>query len=268
MNDSVLKRLKETTFFILDMDGTFYLGDELIRGAPEFLDFIKKRGAGYLFLTNNSSKSPADYARKFRRIGYPVPEENIFTSGEATARFIEMNTSFRRIFLAGTPSLEAVFRNAGFELATEDPDCCVLGFDTTLTYEKLRVFCDLVRRGMPYIATHPDLVCPVGGGAFIPDAGAMIAFIKAAAGREPDEVIGKPNKAIMEMLFDQRGIDAGSAALIGDRLYTDIAAAKNAGILSILPLTGETEREDIEKSQVKPDIVVRNLLELKSLMLD
>lgn len=178
--------------FLLDMDGTFYLDDTLLPGALEFLALCRANGRQFAFLTNNSSKSKADYLAKLTRLGADVTEHDIFTSGDATLLYLAENGFSKDILLIGTPSLEAQFAAEGYTVRAAKPRAVVLGFDTTITYNKLRLLCDAVRAGLPYIATHPDYNCPVAGG-FIPDIGAVIAFVKASTGRDPDAVIGKPN---------------------------------------------------------------------------
>ena len=181
--------------FLLDMDGTFYLDDTLLPGALEFLALCRATGRQFAFLTNNSSKSKADYLAKLTRLGADVTEHDIFTSGDATLLYLAENGFPKDILLIGTPSLEAQFAAEGYTVRAAKPRAVVLGFDTTITYNKLRLLCDAVRAGLPYIATHPDYNCPVAGG-FIPDIGAVIAFVKASTGRDPDAVIGKPNAYI------------------------------------------------------------------------
>jgi HAD superfamily hydrolase (TIGR01450 family) len=146
----------------------------------------------------------------------------------------------------------------GFRLVQEDPEWLVLGFDTTLTYDKLWRLCDLVRQGLPYLATHPDLNCPIPGG-FMPDIGAMIAFIQASTGREPDIVIGKPNRLIVDLLARKLNLPVEKMTMIGDRLYTDIALGQSAGVATVLVLSGETRLEDLEGSPFQPDYVFDDL---------
>jgi len=160
--------------------------------------------------------------------------------------------------VVGTPELEREFRRHGFSLTREDPDVCVLGFDTSLTYDKLRKLCDWVRAGLPYVATHADFNCPIPSG-YMPDTGAMIAFVKASTGREPDVVIGKPNRWIVDAAARRLGLPPESLAMIGDRLYTDIALGSTAGIATLLVLSGETRREDLRDSPFQPSLVFEDL---------
>jgi HAD superfamily hydrolase (TIGR01457 family) len=244
--------------FLLDMDGTFNLGDRLIDGSLRFIETLERQKKKYIFLTNNSSKNRRMYAEKITRLGLPITEEIVFTSGEATALYLKRDHAKSRIFLAGTPALEEEFRLHGFSLTDDHPEMVVLGFDTTLTYQKLWKLCDLVRSGLPYIATHPDFNCPTETG-FMPDIGAMIAFIKASTGREPDVVIGKPNRIIVDTLAQKLNLQVQDIAMVGDRLYTDIALGKSAGILTCLVLSGEAQENDLLDSPFHPTYVFKDL---------
>jgi 4-nitrophenyl phosphatase len=247
--------------YLLDMDGTFYLGDDLLEGALHFIDVITNQGIDYIFLTNNSSKDRDLYVTKIRRLGLDISPDKIFTSGEATALNLQASNPGGRLYVVGTPSLEQEFIQHGFILDDEQPEMAVLGFDTTLTYQKLWKLCDFVRAGLPYIATHPDFNCPTPTG-FMPDTGAMMAFVKAATGREPDRVIGKPNRTIIDELSKKLALPISQLAMIGDRLYTDIALGQTTGITTVLVLSGESSREDLEVSPYKPDLVFENLGEV------
>ena len=245
----------------MDMDGTFYLGNYLLPGALKFLDVLKINNVPFSFLTNNSSKNSAEYKSKLISLGVNSDDARVFTSGDATARYLKDRTGFRQIFLAGTPSLEETFRAQGFTLNENHPEVVVLGFDMTLTYNKLRILCDHLRSGIPEIATHPDINCPTPTG-FIPDIGSMIAMIKASTGREPDVVIGKPNRMIVDMLAESMDVIADDCAMVGDRLYTDVALGSTSGVTTILLLSGETKPGDLMGSSFHPDFVFRDLLEL------
>jgi 4-nitrophenyl phosphatase len=251
-------RLAQVRCFLLDMDGTFYLGNRLIDGALKFINTIQGQGIDFLFLTNNSSRRRHEYAQKFSSLGLDIPNTKIFTSGEATALYIRRAYPQASLYVVGTPSLQEEFRQHGFKLKEDAPDVAVLGFDTTLTYEKLWKLCDFVRAGLPYIATHPDFNCPTIDG-YMPDIGAMIAFVKASTGREPDVVIGKPNRPIIDAVAEklQRSLD--ELAMIGDRLYTDIALGTTSGITTILVLSGETKLEDLDGSPYQPDFIYSDI---------
>jgi 4-nitrophenyl phosphatase len=256
MNDT--DRLSKVRGFLLDMDGTFYLSDRLLDGALHFIDLLRKQNKKFLFLTNNSSKQGRQYAEKITRLGLPITEEFVLTSGEATALHIKEQKANATIFLCGTPALEEEFHQHGFQLVQEKPDYLVLGFDQTLTYKKLWMLCDFVRAGIPYIATHPDFNCPTETG-WMPDTGAMIAFVKAATGREPDLVVGKPNRLIVDAAALKMKLQVDQMAMIGDRLYTDIALGQSSGITTVLVLSGETKKEDLKDSPFQPDYTFDNL---------
>ena len=244
--------------FLLDMDGTIYLGEKLLPGASEFIDLLLQQGRDYLFLTNNSSKDSQQYAEKFARLGLPISRDKIMTSGEATAMHMQHQTPGARVFVVGTQSLEHEFRDQGFVLTDDAPDLVVLGFDTTLTYAKLWKLCDLVRAGVRYIATHPDYNCPTETG-FMPDIGAVIAFVAAATGHQPDLIVGKPNSLFVEQAAERLGIPVSGMCMIGDRLYTDIALGATAGIPTILVLSGETREDEVASSPYQPTYMFQDI---------
>jgi 4-nitrophenyl phosphatase len=255
MNNDQLLHVK---CFLLDMDGTFNLGNELIDGSLYFIETLNELGKDYLFLTNNSSQHRRLYAEKITRLGLPISEEKIFTSGEATALYLQQAHPSSSIYLVGTPALEEEFREHGFQLEEENPQLIVLGFDTTLTYQKLWKLCDFVRANLPFIATHPDFNCPTATG-YMPDVGAMIAFVRAATGREPDLVIGKPNRMIIDAVARKYGLRIEEMAMVGDRLYTDIALGQSSGITTCLVWSGETHPEDLANSPFQPTYAFTNL---------
>ncbi len=253
-----MKSLDKVSGFLLDMDGTFYLGDALLPGATHFLDVLAAQGKEYLFLTNNSSQNRLSYARKFTRLGLSIPEYKILTSGEAAVRYLKNTSRATRICVVGTPDLENEFQEAGYILDAKTPELVVLGFDTTLSYAKLVKLCDFVRAGLPYIATHPDFNCPTESG-LVPDIGATIAFVKAATGRDPDQVIGKPNRWIVESAAQKLGLALEDLAMVGDRLYTDIALGQTSGILTVLVLSGETSSVEAAISAYHPDAIFEDI---------
>lgn len=252
------ERLAQVRCFLLDMDGTFYLGDRLLDGALRFVEVLRSQGKDFLFLTNNSSKHARQYAEKIARLGLAVPDSKVLTSGEATARYLLTIHPGARLFVVGTPALEEEFLAHGFALDADEPEIAVLGFDTALTYRRLWKLCDFVRAGLPYLATHPDLNCPTETG-YMPDIGAMIAFVRAATGREPDGVIGKPNRMIVEAAAHKVNLPLHSLGMIGDRLYTDIALGQTSGITTVLVLSGETRASDLAGSPFKPGYVFDHL---------
>lgn len=249
--------LQQTGLFMLDMDGTFYLGNTLLPGAKKLLEVFETLGIEYVFVTNNSSRNKQNYLDKLAALGVDIPAKRMFTSGDATLEYLAAEHYPKEILLVGTPALEEQFAGAGFIPDAPEPKAAVLGFDTTLTYEKLTKLCNAVRKGLPYIATHPDFNCPVPGG-YIPDIGAVIAFVHAATGRHPDVVIGKPNPGMAKAAAHKFNLPLNKLCMVGDRLYTDIALGK-AGIGTVLVLSGETTLQDLEGSDIRPDYVFDNL---------
>jgi HAD superfamily hydrolase (TIGR01450 family) len=262
-----LRRLKEIEAFALDMDGTVYLGARLLPGAHAFVARCRERGVPFAMLTNNSSKSRREYGAKLERLGLPVGEDGVMTSGEATIRYLHREHPGRRVYLVATPSYEQEVREGGVPLATgrEDADLAVLAFDTGLTFQKLVVLCDIVRDGKPFVATHPDFNCPVDGG-YIPDVGSFLALVHASTGRRPDAVIGKPGRLMVTALCERWDLPAERIAYVGDRLYTDVAMARESGMLGVLVLSGETTLADLDGSPHQPDLVVDGLAELETLI--
>lgn len=257
-------KLNSKKYFILDMDGTFYLGDRLLEGSLEFIQHLKDTGRDFLFFTNNSSKNSKVYVDKLASMGCYVEEDKVVTSGMVTVDYLKKHYEDPRVYLLGTPMLEEDFARRGINLVQEEPDLVVVGFDTTITYEKLTIACDFIREGKPFIATHPDLNCPVEDG-FIPDCGAICAFITASTGVQP-KYIGKPYRETLDYIIDYLKCKPEEMIFIGDRLYTDIAIGYNHGVTSLLVLTGETKLEDLEEASVKPDIIVERLSDLIQLL--
>lgn len=254
-------KLNDIDCFALDMDGTIYLGEQWIEGAKEFLEEIQRVGKKYVFLTNNSSKSPEVYVEKLRRMGLETGVDRIITSGQAAISYLLRNYPGKKVFLLGNDLLKAQFEKEGIVLDDEKPQAIVTAFDTTLDYGKLCKACDFVRQGLPYIATHPDYNCPTESG-FIPDIGAIHAFIHASTGRYPDCIIGKPNGAIIDYLMERVSVERERTAMVGDRLYTDIAAGKNNGLTGILVLSGEATLDDVRESEIKPDLIFHSVKEI------
>lgn len=257
--------LRKVRCFALDMDGTIYLGERWIDGATDFLHKIEETGRDYVFLTNNSSKNAAVYVDKLHRMGLDVGEEKIVTSGQATIYYLKKHFPGAKVFLLGNPMLREEFTQAGIVLEDRHPDVVVTAFDTSLDYAKLCLVCDHVRAGLPYLATHPDYNCPTETG-FIPDVGAIHAFIHASAFRYPDRVIGKPNGDMIDYLCTRVCAEREQIAMVGDRLYTDIAAGRNNGLKSILVLSGEASLEDARASDVKPHLIFDSVRELAALL--
>jgi HAD superfamily hydrolase (TIGR01450 family) len=256
---------KQIKGLMLDMDGTFYMGDILLPGALDFLAFLNERGLPFSFMTNNSSKSVEDYRKKLIALGVREDDARVYTSGNATIDYVLRHHAGKKVFVMGTQSLRQSFLDADIELDDEKPDLLVLGYDTELTYPRLTQFCDFVRADLPYLATHPDVNCPVLGG-YAPDIGAMMALIESSTGRKADLILGKPNPGIVDGLALKWGLANDEILMVGDRLYTDIALGKTAGVNTALVLTGEAKRSDLADVDHQPDWVVEDLFGLISVL--
>lgn len=263
-----MRELKEKKYFLLDMDGTIYLGDEIIDGAKEFLEKLKESQKKYLFLTNNSSKSKLDYVEKLKRLGIDSEEKEIFTSGDATIIYLNKIKKNAKVFLLGTKALEEEFKKCGFQIVKkrgEKIDFVVLGFDTTLTYEKLWIACDYILEGVQYIATHPDFVCPLPGGKVMPDVGSIIELIKGTTGKEP-LIIGKPYKYIVDAVLEKYKLEKKEIAIVGDRLYTDIRTGIENGLASVLVMSGETNKKMLKNTKFIPDYIFNSVKDIADIL--
>lgn len=254
------KLLEETDLFVLDMDGTFYLGDKLLDGALEYLEAVRAAGKEFIFFTNNSSKSPKLYMDKLKKMNCHITRQQIMTSGDVTIQFLKTYYPDKKIYLVGTDSLEESFVEAGIQLTQQMPDIVVVGFDITLTYEKLEKACTYIRNGAMFLATHLDINCPTEEG-FIPDCGSLCAAITLSTKVEP-RYLGKPFPETVEMVLKQTGVPKERIAFVGDRLYTDVATGVKNGAKGYLVLTGETKLEDLAQAEVKPDAVFESLKEM------
>ena len=257
--------IQDVRCFLLDMDGTFYLGENLIPGSLDFIRRVEETGRDFLFLTNNSSHNADFYVQRLKRMGLNVGREKVLTSGEATAAVLKEKYPGKRAFVLGNEFLLEEMREAGVTVDQTDPEIVVVGYDTTLDYKKMTAVCDLVRAGLPYIATHPDFNCPTETG-FAPDIGAIMAFIEASTGRRADLVVGKPHTGIVQAALRRTGLAVGQLAMVGDRLYTDIETGLKSGMLSILVMSGETTPEMLAAYPHKPDLVFERLAEMIPLL--
>ncbi len=252
--------LDKVKLFVLDMDGTFYLGDRRIDGALDFIHKVKETGRDFIFFSNNSSKNGSMYIEKLAAMDCPITKDRIMTSGDVTAAYLKSKYPGKKVYLVGTPALEAVFREEGICLTEEKPEVVVIGFDMTLTYEKLERACTYIREGAVFLATHKDINCPTETG-FIPDCGAICAAITLSTGVLP-RYLGKPCRETLDMVLQRTGYNKDEIAFVGDRIYTDVATGVNNGALGILVLSGETKRADIAASEVQPDGVFESLKEM------
>lgn len=270
-NESLMERCRKIKHVALDMDGTIYLGATLFPFTLRFLSDLDEMGISYSFLTNNPTKSVADYLEKLRKLGIEAAPEEMYTSSVATIDYLrEKMPDVEKLFVVGTPSMEEEFRKAGYILLPADsnqmPDCLVVAFDTTLTYPKLCHAAWLASQGIPYIATNPDRVCPTDLQTILVDCGSLVRCIEHATGREPDAIIGKPNPDMLSGICFREKLKPEEVAMCGDRIYTDVATAKNAGALGVLVLSGETTLETSLASEIVPDITALNVAEFCELL--
>ncbi len=251
-------KIRDCKLFLLDMDGTLYLGDRLFPFTKKLLQDICHIGAKYLFLTNNSSKSVNAYIEKLAKMGIPAEKNDFLTSSQATAWYLKKHHRGQTLYVCGTKSLIDELEEEGFRTTTdpETAECIVMGFDTELTFQKLRdvSWLLLTKKDIPYIATNPDLVCPTEFGS-VPDCGSICAAIRNAAGREP-VVIGKPGPLMPQLAMERWGVSPEKTVVVGDRIYTDVKSGLNAGTNTVLVLSGETTEEILAQSPDKPHFVL------------
>lgn len=259
--------------FIFDMDGTIYLGSRPFDFAVNFINNLRRSGYDIMFFTNNASRSSTFYYTKLSSLGYGPHPSEIMTAGDVTAEFLLRHRRGRSVYLVGTSELRRDWKGRGIRLISDEDaaegasaDIVVTSFDTELTYQKLSDAARMIRGGAEYLSTHPDFNCPIDGG-FIPDSGAIAALITASTGVKP-RYFGKPYGETVDMIKEVTGYSSRDICIFGDRLYTDIALGKQNGITSVLVLTGETTRADLEKTAPAdyPDIVLPSLLEADRLM--
>ena len=256
--------LAQKKLFLLDLDGTVYLEDHLLPGAAELLAWVRGQGGTVRFLSNNSSRGVDAGMEKMRRLGIPAAREEFLTAVEATIRYLhEARRPGEGYYVVGTASFRRQLEAAGIavrETPADDVTAVLVGFDTELTYQKVEDACRLLDRGADFLATNPDWRCPTLTG-FVPDCGAICELIGRAAGREA-VFIGKPDPTMIRLALEQTGCTADRALMVGDRLYTDIACGANAGVDTVLVLTGEASAEDAKRSDVPPGLVCQDLAEL------
>lgn len=257
-----MSNLKDLKLFLLDMDGTIYLDDDLFDGTLDLLEHIKEIGGRYIFMTNNSSKSVDKYIEKLEKLGIKSTAEDFLTSTNATVLYLKKK-NYKMIYAFGTESFKEQLKDADLpitEVLSDDIDCLCMGFDTELTFKKLEDACILLNRGVDYIATNPDWVCPTWYG-FVPDCGSVSQMLYNATKRNP-KFIGKPQPEMALLAMEKTGFKKEETVVIGDRLYTDIACGVNAGVHTIFVLSGEGTMADVEESDTKPEFVRRNVREI------
>lgn len=245
--------------FIFDLDGTVYLGDEIIPGAKETLQWVRDQGAQIRFVTNNPRFSREFYVSKLNNLGIEASIDEVVTSANITAMYLKDQAKYGKIYPIGEEQLEKELLDAGLHLTDKNPDTIVVSFDTTLTYEKLMVAYKALKQGAYFVATNPDTVCPTPEGGLV-DAGAIIAALEASTNRELEEVLGKPSSLLARMLLKQLNLAPEQCVVVGDRLNTDIKLAKKSGMKGAWI---NAENEIVSKTVVyKPDYIIQSIAEL------
>ena len=270
-SEQLQERLGRIRHVALDMDGTIYMGMTLFDYTRPFLQRLRELGITYSFLTNNPSTSIADYLHKLEGMGITATEEEMYTTALATIDYIRSHyPEARRLYLLGTPSMIGEFERAGFEATTDSaddrPDVVVVAFDKTLEYSRLCRAAWWVQQGLPYIATNPDRVCPTDLPTVLVDCGSICKCIEHATGRQPDITLGKPDPTMLTGVRQRYGLQPHQIAMVGDRIYTDIEMAHNAGAFGVLVLSGETTDEVAAAAVKQPHLTVANIGELGELL--
>ena len=255
--------LADKRLFLLDMDGTLYLDDRLFDKVPEFLSHVRRIGGRYLFLTNNSSRGVEDYMEKLSRMGIPTAPEDYLTSVDAAIDHLRRFHAGEKCYVFGTRAFYGQLQTAGIPVTDrpeDDVDILLCGFDRELTFRKLEDACILLNRGVTWLATNPDWVCPTWYGS-VPDCGSVCRMLTTATGREP-LFLGKPQPAMAELALRRTGFSPEQAVMIGDRLYTDVACGIKAGIDSIFVLSGEGTEADIAQYGIHPTWIFSDIAAL------
>lgn len=244
----------------LDLDGTIYLGNELIDGAVEFLNRCDERGVQRFFLSNNSSKSVTEYLEKLHGLGIPAEENDVLLSTHDLISWLG-DKSVTETYLVGTEGMRSMLEEVGVSTRSGEPQYVVLGYDTEIDYEKLATASIHLHNGIPLVASHPDMVCPSPDGG-LPDVGAYLALFKATTGVEPSHICGKPNAGMILHKIEELGLQPSQCAMVGDRLYTDMEMAAQADVVGVLVLSGEATLDDLEAAPQNPDVIVDSVADL------
>ena len=256
MND-----LKNIKLFLLDMDGTIYLEYKLFPHILDFLELLTKNNIRYIFLTNNSSKNKESYLQMLNNLQIKVTDDSIFTSGMATGMYLQEHYKDKKVYLVGTNDLYNELLSYNINLVDENPDIVVVGFDRELIYKKLEKACEYLDNGAIFLATNADWLYPIAGKRYIPDCGSICEMLTRATGKKPI-MIGKPSPEMINILAKKYNIPKDQIAMVGDRMYTDIASGFNAGVNTILVLSGESTMDDVNNSSFKPDYIFNKLTDM------
>ena len=257
-------RLEGIDAVFLDLDGTIYLGGELIEGALDFLKRCDEQGVKRYFLSNNSSRSVKQYVKKLHGFGIPATEDDVLLSTHDLLSWLASH-SITKTWLIGTEGMREMLEEKGIETRSENPQYVVLGYDTEIDYEKIAQGSIHLHKGVPLVASHPDMVCPSPDGG-LPDVGAYLAMLKVTTGVDPVHITGKPNAGMILHKIEALGLDPARCAMVGDRLYTDLAMATRAKCVGVLVLSGEATMEDVGQlpggAEQQPTVIVKSVDEL------
>ena len=256
----ITSNLENIEAIFLDLDGTIYMGDNLIDGAIDFLNRIEERGIKRFFLSNNSSKSVAQYLEKLEKMGIPANKEEVLLSTHDLLSWLKAE-NISETYLVGTEGMKEMLEEVGINTNSENPQFVVLGYDTEITYEKLTNASIYLHRGVPLVVSHPDMVCPSPNGG-LPDTGAYLALFEATTGVTPKHICGKPNPGMILHKIIELGLTPNVCAMVGDRLYTDMEMADRAGVHGILVLSGEATENDATNSPQRPSLIVDSVASL------
>ena len=263
MKKTIPQRLRQVRHVVLDMDGTIYLDEVLFATTIPFLRTLAELSIGHTFLTNNNSRSRADYVHRLQGMGLEVEPAAVFTSAHGTLEYLAVHLpDIRRVFVLGMPGLVEDLGRGGLTVTDRQPEAVIVGFDQQMTYDRLCQTAYWIEQGLPYLATHPDAVCPTRLPTVLPDCGSICALLEVATQRRPDVVPGKPSPAMLAGVMRQHDLQAAQLAMVGDRIYTDIKMALMTGALGVLTLTGEATAADAAQSMMPPDLIVKDLDEL------
>lgn len=243
--------------YLIDLDGTMYTGDEKIEAAPRFIHALQERGIPYLFVTNNASMTQEEVAKKLKGFDIPARPENVFSSALATARFISQQKANARCYVIGEEGLIRAMQHEGLELVQGDADYVVMGLDRKITYDKLAEACLEIRKGAVFISTNSDLAIPRERGLY-PGNGALTEAVAASTGVRP-VYVGKPESIIMNEAIRMLGVEKSAIMMVGDNDKTDIQAGIQAGLDTLMVLTGVIRREDLADLETKPTYYVDSL---------
>jgi HAD superfamily hydrolase (TIGR01450 family) len=270
MNPDLATRAPDRLFqgYALDLDGTVYLGDALLGGAAEALTELR-RDAHVVFVTNKPLETAESYARKLSGLGVATTSADIVTPLDSLVHYLGERHRDEAVLTVAEELVDDVLRSAGFDVVSDPFDAAVVvvSFDRTFTYAKLLAAYRAVRNGAAIVATNPDPFCPTPDGG-LPDCAAMLAAVEACTGARAEAIVGKPSAHMGRAILRRLGVEPHDSVIVGDRLLTDIAMARELGTASVLVLTGVTSLDDLTRGDVLPDFVARSLLDLLPARLD